>query len=43
MSLIQQNIRGTEFYASGNPTLNRLAIQSQVQQIIDNIKQDGKK
>jgi hypothetical protein len=42
MSLIQQNMRGTEFYASGNPTLNRLAIQSQVQQIIDNIKQDGK-
>jgi hypothetical protein len=43
MSLIQQNIKGTEFYANGNPTLNRLAIQSQVQQVIDSIKQDGQK
>jgi hypothetical protein len=38
MSLIQQNMRGTEFYANGNPTLNRLAVQSQVQQIIDSVK-----
>ena len=43
MSLIQQNTRGTEFYANGNPTLNRLAIQSQVQQIIDSVKQGAKK
>jgi hypothetical protein len=43
MSLIQQNMRGTEFYASGNPTLNRLAIQGQVQQIIDSVKQEAKK
>lgn len=43
MTLIQKNMRGTEFYANGNPTLNRIAIQSQVQQIIDNVKQDGKK
>jgi hypothetical protein len=43
MSLIQKNMGGTEFYANGNPTLNRIAVQAQVQQIIDNIKQDGKK
>ena len=43
MSLIQHNMRGTEFYAQGNPTLNRLAIQSQVQQIIESVKQDAKK
>jgi hypothetical protein len=40
ISFIQRNMRGTEFYANGNPTLNRLAIQSQVQQIIDTVKQD---
>ncbi len=39
---IQQYMGGTEFYASGNPTLNRLAIQSQVQQIMDTVKQDAK-
>lgn len=43
IDLIQQNLRGTEFYANGNPTLNRLGIQSQVQQIIDDIKQGAKK
>ena len=43
MTLIQKNMRGTEFYASGNPTLNRLAIQGQVQQIIDSVKQEAKK
>lgn len=43
IDLIQQNLRGTEFYANGNPTLNRLAIHSQVQQIIDGIKKGGQK
>jgi hypothetical protein len=43
MSFIQQNMRGTEFYANGNPTLNRLAIQSQVQKIIDSVKQGAKR
>ncbi|SRR5258708_30732977 len=43
MSFIQKNMSGTEFYANGNPTLNRLAIQSQVQQIIDSVKQGAKK
>ena len=38
LKLVEQNMRGAEFVANGNPTLNRLAIQSQVQQIIDDIK-----
>ena len=43
LKLLQQNMRGTEFYSYGNPTLSRLAIQSRVQQIIDSIKQDAQK
>jgi len=43
INLIQNNMRGTEFYANGNPTLNRLAIQGQVQKIIDSVKQEAKK
>jgi hypothetical protein len=43
MSLIQKNMNGTEFYANGNPTLKHLDIQSQVQQIIDDVKQSAKK
>lgn len=43
INLIEQNMRGTEFHCNGNPTLNRLAIQSQVQQIIDNVKKGGRK
>jgi hypothetical protein len=38
MTLIAKNMHGTEFYSSGNPTLNRLALQAQVRQIIDTIK-----
>jgi hypothetical protein len=38
LKLLEQNMTGTEFVANGNPTLNRLAIQSQVQQIIDEVK-----
>lgn len=43
IKLIQQNMRGTEFYANGAPALNRLAIQSQVRKIIDNVKKGGQK
>ncbi len=43
LSLIQNNMGGTEFYAHGNPTLNRLTVQAQVQQIIDSIKNGAKK
>jgi hypothetical protein len=38
LKLVEQNMSGTEFVAHGNPTLNRLAIQSQVQQMIDEVK-----
>ncbi|MGZ2744461.1 hypothetical protein [Burkholderia stagnalis] len=43
MSLIQKNMRGTEFYANGDPTLNRLAIQARLQEIIDGVAQGTKK
>jgi len=43
MNLIAKNMRGTEFYSNGNPTLNRLALQSQVQQIISTVTQGVKK
>jgi hypothetical protein len=43
MNLIEKHMRGTEFYANGNPTLNRLALQSQVQQIISTVTQGVKK
>ncbi len=43
MQLIARNTKGTEFFAAGNPTLNRLTLQSQVQQIIASIKQERKK
>jgi hypothetical protein len=42
LSLMQKNMSGTEFLSNGNPTLNRLTVQSQVQEIIDNVKQGGK-
>jgi hypothetical protein len=42
LALLKSRMVGTEFYADGNPTLSRLAIQSQlqtqVQSIIDAIK-----
>lgn len=41
MALIQRNMRGTEFYANGNPILNSLAIRSQVQQIMAGFKPVG--
>jgi hypothetical protein len=37
LRLFEQRMSGTEFYANGNPTLNRLAVQSQVQQIMDSV------
>jgi len=43
LSLIQKNMGGTEFYANGNPTLNRIAVQAKVQQIINSVKQGAKK
>jgi hypothetical protein len=42
IKLITKNMRGTEFYAHGNPTLNRLALQSRVQEIMAAVKQPSK-
>jgi hypothetical protein len=43
LALLGQKMKGTEFYANGNPTLNRLALQSkyraQARAIIDAIQQ----
>ena len=39
LKLIEQKMNGTEFYANGNPTLNRLALQSRVQEIMASVKQ----
>lgn len=38
MDLIQRKMLGTEFYASGDPTLVRLSVQSRVANIIQTIK-----
>jgi hypothetical protein len=42
MKLITKNMGGTEFYANGNPTLNRLALQSRVQEIVAPVKKQSK-
>lgn len=38
MTLIQTSMRGTEFYATGDPTLARLRVQAQASQIIQSVK-----
>lgn len=43
MKLIASKISGTQFYSNGNATLNRIALQSQAQEIIASIKQGAKK
>ena len=43
MSLIQKNMRGTEFYSNGGPTLNRLGIKARLQEIIAGVTQGTKK
>ena len=43
LTVVEQNTRGTEFYAHGNPTLNRLSIEARVQQMINSVKQGGDK
>jgi hypothetical protein len=42
LNAMAQKMRGTEFYSNGNPTLNRLALQSQVNQIIQSVKEAKK-
>jgi hypothetical protein len=39
LTLIQGTMRGTEFYCLGNPTLARLGVQSEADQIIQTVKQ----
>jgi hypothetical protein len=43
LTLIQQRMGGREFYANGNPTLNRLSLEASVQQIFDNFKKEVSK
>lgn len=43
LGLITKKMSGTEFYSVGNPTLNRLALQSRVNQIMQSVKQEATK
>lgn len=43
LNLLTKKMKGTEFYSNGNPTLNRLSLQSQVDEIIRSIKQEPKR
>ena len=43
MHALEKNMRGHEFFSTGNPTLNRLAIQTQVQDIIASVLKGGTK
>jgi hypothetical protein len=43
LGLVQQRMSGTEFFARGNPTLNRLAVEATAQQILDSFMKDLKK
>jgi hypothetical protein len=40
LNVIAQYMRGTEFYADGNPVLNRLALRSRARELIAAIKQE---
>ena len=42
MTLIGGTMRGTEFYTTGNSTLARLSIQSQIADLMSTIKKGGK-
>jgi hypothetical protein len=39
LKIIAQHMRGTEFYANGNPVLNRLALRSRARELITAINQ----
>ncbi len=43
LTLLMKKMKGTEFYSNGNPTLNRLALQLQVDKIIQSVKQEPQK
>jgi hypothetical protein len=41
LKIVAQHMRGTEFYASGNPALNRLALQARAREIVAEIAEQG--
>jgi hypothetical protein len=41
LKIIAQHMRGTEFYANGNPVLNRLALRSRARELITAINQEA--
>ncbi len=41
LNIIAQHMRGTEFYANGNPVLNRLALRSRARELIAAMKQEA--
>jgi hypothetical protein len=41
LKIVAHHMRGTEFYASGNPALNRLAVQARAWKIVADIAQQG--
>jgi hypothetical protein len=43
LALVSRKLSGAEFYSVGNPTLNRLALQSRVDQIMQSVKQGANK
>lgn len=43
VQLLVQNMRGTELFANGNPTLRRLSVQARAQQIFKDFAKEVKK
>jgi hypothetical protein len=41
LNIIEQNMRGTEFYATGDPVLNRLALQRRATELIAALKDEA--
>ena len=41
LNIIALHMRGTEFYANGNPVLNRLALRSRARELIAAMKQEA--
>jgi hypothetical protein len=41
LKIIARHMRGTEFYANGNPVLNRLALRSRARELITAINQEA--
>jgi len=41
LNIIAQNMRGTEFYATGDPVLNRLALQQRATELIAALKEEA--